>query len=219
MQNFVSVDGRFRAEGLFQIYWLFVNFSMAAFIEISFIYQVNLSEGAPWLDGKSLGLKNHTLITCAILASGLTSALLFLVRYDKEELERLGAYSAELDLWDKAYKDCKMIKKSFRPLRCFSGCINFALSLWDYFLTLTLGHNYLSSGHTIWGVVTLAIPFLPGIEWHSMKGLKGGSHRLTWFLSSLFFPVTVVASRVSYSFFHYLMPLFSFWRSLCIVLD
>ena len=76
-----------------------------------------------------------------------------------------------------------------------------------------MGLNYLSSGNPIWGVVTLIIPFLPGIEWHSMKGLKG-SHRLTWFLSSLFFPATVMASRVIQSFLHYIMLLFSFCRSL-----
>ena len=45
-----------------------------------------------------------------------------------------------------------------------------------------------------WAIVTMIIPFLPGIEWYS-RDLKG-QHRLLWFFYSLFFPFTVVGFRV-----------------------
>merc|ERR1719341_2364729 len=56
-------------------------------------------------------------------------------------------------------------------------------------------------GHPIWGGVNLAIGFLPGIEWHSKKSLKG-QHRLSWFLSCLFFPLTIITSRFLAIFVH-----------------
>merc|ERR1711962_1246348 len=101
-----------------------------------------------------------------MISLGLTSVLLFLVqRYNNEKLERLATSVKGSALLDKAFQDCKTIRNNFKAVRCFNGCWNFALSLWDYFWTLKMGLNYLSSGDPIWGVVTLIIPFLPGIEW------------------------------------------------------
>ena len=70
-------------------------------------------------------------------------------------------------------------------------------TLMEYISTLMLCIEYLRDAHPIWGIVTIVIPFLPGIEWHSYKELVGPRHKLTWFLSSFLFPFTVIASRVS----------------------
>ena len=198
---------------MFQIYWLLVNTIMVAFIEIWLYHDMNLLEIAPVLNCEVVGFKNHTLLAGVIFVFAVTSILQFSVqRHDKlkkafiEEQEgefesfktccfEIKINSISQSLLDRALEECKN-RGPFRKMRCFFGCINFAASLWDYGTTLSLGLNYLSSGHTIWGVLTLVIQFLPGIEWHSQRDLRG-CHRLTWFLSSFFFPLTVMGSRVS----------------------
>ena len=205
-----SVDDRYRAELLFQIYWLLVNTIMVAFIEIWLYHDMNLLE----MKKEVVGFKNHTLLACLIFVFAVASILQFSVqRHDKlkkasliEEQEgeiesfktccfEIKINSISQSLLDRALEECKK-GGHFQIVKCFGGCIDFAASLVDYGSTLNLGLNYLSSGHTIWGVLTLVIQFLPGIEWHSQRDLRG-CHRLTWFLSSFFFPLTVMGSRVS----------------------
>ena len=105
-------------------------------------------------------------------------------------------------LFDKVLDECKNPKRAFGPFGTvvgfFNGSLAFGFSVYEYYSTLVLGLDYMSSGDTIWGVVTLIIPFLPGIEWHSRSDLMG-THRLTWLLSSIFFPLTVIVSRVDMS--------------------
>ena len=186
---------------------------MVAFIEIWLYHDMNLLEIAPVLNCEVVGFKNHTLLAGVIFVFAVTSILQFSVqRHDKlkkafiEEQEgefesfktccfEIKINSISQSLLDRALEECKK-GGHFQIVKCFGGCIDFAASLVDYGSTLNLGLNYLSSGHTIWGVLTLVIQFLPGIEWHSQRDLRG-RHRLMWFLSSFFFPLTVMGSRVS----------------------
>ena len=192
-----------------------VNASIVALIEVGLWQDIILAEIAPWLDGEHLGLKNHILLAGTILATALMSTVLFLVQRrksiqqdqaslirnhqkDAHQSFKLGCFEIEISgtsLLDQVLDNCKQRRKDFRIRRLLIYIWNFALSMLDYFLTLNSGLAYISSGNIIWGLVTWVIPFIPGIEWHSQRGLKG-SHRLTWFLSSIFFPLTVMGSRV-----------------------
>ena len=197
------------------MYWFLLNATTVALIEVGIWQDVISTKIAPWLDGEEIGFKNHILLASTILASGLLSTMLFLVQrresikpdqatplnnhqQDTHQGFKLCCFeiiNSGTSLLDGVLNNCKQARKDFRIKQCVIAACNFALSVLDYALTLISGLNFISSGNTIWGVVTWAIPFIPGIEWHSKRGLKG-SHRLTWFLSSIFFPLTVMGSRV-----------------------
>ena len=109
---------------------------------------------------------------------------------------------------DKALEDCKNWRQhwqiSISFFRKILVAVNaFAWSLfdvWDDILTsqnmILREHPTLGGQHPIWGGLVLVIRFLPGIEWHSSKESLKGQHRLGWFLSCLFFPLTIISSRV-----------------------
>ena len=200
-----SVDDRYQAEWFFQVYWLVVNIILVLTIEICLWGNVLSSERAPWLCNEHWGVKNNILIMVTIVVAGVASFAIFeWQRHCDRRAEQEGPENNEEgeSLFDKVLDECKTRKRPLSPggtvVGFFSGFIALGFSVYEYYSALVLGLDYMSSGDTIWGIVTLIIPFLPGIEWHSRSDLKG-THRLTWLLSSIFFPLTVIVSRVEMS--------------------
>ena len=187
------------------MYWLVVNIILVLTIEICLWGNVLSVDVAPWLFNEHWGVKNNILIMITIVVAGVASFAIFeWQRHCDRKAEQEGPENNEEgeSLFDKVLDECKTRKRPLSPggtvVGFFSGFIALGLSVYEYYSALVLGLDYMSSGDTIWGIVTLIIPFLPGIEWHSRSDLKG-THRLTWLLSSIFFPLTVIVSRVEMS--------------------
>ena len=97
--------------------------------------------------------------------------------------------------WNDVRKDLghHICKAPTTHLQLCQGIWGLFSPLMEYVITLMLGWTLFSEVRA-WAIVTIIIPFLPGIEWYS-RDLKG-QHRLLWFFYSLFFPFTVVGFRV-----------------------
>ena len=99
--------------------------------------------------------------------------------------------------WNDVRKDLghHICKAPTTHLQLCQGVWGLFSPLMEYVITLMIGWTLFSEVRT-WaiGIVTMIIPFLPGIEWYS-RDLKG-QHRLLWFFYSLFFPFTVMGFRV-----------------------
>ena len=67
-------------------------------------------------------------------------------------------------------------------------------SVLDLVTDFQLGVDHWNNGNLVIGMLTIAIPFLPGIQWYTTITTE---YKLTRFLSSLFFPVFLVAFKVS----------------------
>ena len=197
-----SVDDRYQAEWFFQVFWLVVNIILVLTIKICLWGNVLSVDVAPWLFDEHWGVKNNIWVMNMIVVAGVVSFAIFEWQRHCDmtpEQESLESREEGECLFDKVLDECKNRTRPFGPAGTvagfFNGSLAFGLSVLEYFSALTLGLGYISSGDSIWGVVTLIIPFLPGVEWHSRSDLAG-SHRLTWLLSSILFPLTVIISRV-----------------------
>ena len=152
-----------------------------------------------WISGPFLFVSSWPLAPCH---SSFSSAKDTLIRDPRSRKPRRKSFL------DKALEDCKNWRQhwqiSISFFRKILVAVNaFAWSLfdvWDDILTslnmILREHPTLGGQHPIWGGLVLVIRFLPGIEWHSSKESLKGQHRLGWFLSCLFFPLTVISSRV-----------------------
>ena len=181
-------------ERFFQVYWLVTNFLLVAFIE-SFIqikkdpFHIGPADTIPRILGKTWGYSNHLILTCSNRPGKPTqqekgTSLLDHVLNAQNNLFK-GQFSNE----------GPGTRRRIIVFRIYLALQDLGLSIYEYFTILVLGLNLRSSNNPIWATVTLAIPFLPGIEWHSKTHLKG-THRLRWLLYSLFFPFTVLYFRV-----------------------
>ena len=146
-------------------------------------------------------LNFRTLLACLILATGLLSYVLFLCRRYSDmtpKKEKKKHSKTQTSLWEKALDDCKNWRQKQKwHLVSFSVSLSaFVWILIDFFSKTINAEVLHSDGHTIWAAVMMSTMFIPGLQWHSMDSLNNGSNRLIWFLSSLFFPLTITASRV-----------------------
>ena len=200
-------------ERFFQVYWLVTNFLLVAFIE-SFIqikkdpFHIGPADTIPRILGKTWGYSNHLILTCFVFFMGVISFSLFLWqrsssnRPGKPNQQEKGTslldhvLNAQNNLFKgKFSNEGPGTRRRRIVFRIYFALQDLGLSIYEYFTILVLGLNLRSSNNPIWATVTLAIPFLPGIEWHSKTHLKG-THRLRWLLYSLFFPFTVLYFRV-----------------------
>jgi len=194
ISTLTTVDHRFGAERLFQIYWLAVN--------LVIIVLCGLVHGTDFIFPREHRY-NLVFISTSIagICSGILSFALFFLSRTREEKEahpvpdqEARAMNPQQMLFEKALEDIgqgNVQQSEFR--RDFSGlyvCLDLPFSIWNSFKIAVI------QGDPIWGVVGLLIDFLPGLEWHSRKDLVGPQNRLNWFLSSLFYPGFVFWSRV-----------------------
>ena len=205
-----SVDECYYFERVFQVYWLVTNFLLVAFIE-SFnqikrdTFHSGPADTMPRILGKTCGYSNHLILTCFVLFMGVISFSLFLwQRNSRKRPEKPTQKEKGTSLLDHVLNaQNNLLKGNFsneislkERIRCaIIGCLNLGFSIAEYSTTLMTALNLRSSNNPIWAAVTLAIPFLPGIEWNSKTHLRG-THRLRWLLYSLFFPFTVLYFRV-----------------------
>jgi hypothetical protein len=187
---YLSVDDRYRAEKIFQIYWFTVN-------NIALLC-IWLHDRVPNLLGP-LTFKESVLI--AAMLSGVLSFAVFFVQRGRAALDDDNDNNEdehEDNLFEKALRmDRVQSTRKEKQRKYIIGVVNVSLSWADYWTRILTFLEFWKSGDNIWASVTLLIPFLPGLEWYNNRQLVGPQHRLHWFLASLFFPFFVVGSRVS----------------------
>ena len=85
--------------------------------------------------------------------------------------------------------------KNFSVQVFFIGLfISVSPTVFDLVTDFSLGVEHWNNGKQFLGMLTMAIPFLPGIQWYATVKTE---YKLSRFLSSLFFPVFMVAFKVS----------------------
>ena len=154
----------------------------------------------PVLVEEGLLLNSRTLLACLILGTGLLSYVLFHCQRCSDmtpKRQEIEESKTDRSLWGKALNDCKNWRKTqnWQWGRTTVSVSSFVSSLLDPGAYIWVAIGFYSREYRIMAVGAISIIFLTGIQWHTMGFLKG-SHRLSWFLSSLFFPLTITLSRV-----------------------
>ena len=145
-------------------------------------------------------MNSRTLLVCLILCTGLLSYVLFHCQRCSDmtpKRQEIEESKTDRSLWGKALNDCKNWRKTqnWQWGRTTVSVSSFVSSLLDPGAYIWVAIGFYSREYRIMAVGAISIIFLTGIQWQTMGFLKG-SHRLSWFLSSLFFPLTITFSRV-----------------------
>lgn len=152
----------------------------------------------------SLGTQEINSVLCVAFSSGTLSLIIFFAQRSKknsikethEETNSKPLNPESDQLFDRALT---AIKENKHPgIAFWRRLSDVVFVLFDY--GYEVSHFYaLLPTDPIWSGVGLLLNFLPGLQLHSYKHLGGRNQRLSWFLASLFFPFTVVLSRVNIS--------------------
>ena len=199
----ISVDERFHAENVFQIYWLLANTILLAAgainAHLNTRYEIFYSSAIR----NNIHVFNRALLVCFI--TGPLSYVLFWFQRREEVPEPLEIKSQDEDneqseekrLFEQVLEDIKLGK---RPnVNVFVRLADLIFLLFEYlffvflFVTGVLGANY------IWSALHLLFAFLPGVAWYSYSNLVDSKNRLYWFFSAICFPGFVAWARVSLS--------------------
>ena len=171
----VSVDHQFRAERIFQIYWLAINLVLIPICglvhDTDYIFPREHRYNLVFISTSIIG-------ACA----GALSFVLFSLSRTTEEKEsalnqEARALIPQTRLFERALEDRgqgNVLQSEFR--KDFTGLfilLDFPLSVWSAMKTVYYGDP-------IWGVVTLLTDFLPGLEWHSRKDLVSLTKSYYW---------------------------------------
>ena len=104
--------------------------------------------------------------------------------------------------WKKAWtykRPCSLV--NFTVTTFVINIIFSAFHFYDFIVDNQLGWEYILSNKPrglFYGVITLLIPFLPGIRWYA--SVKTEKHHFARFVTSLFFPFFMIIFKVSSRF-------------------
>ena len=206
-----SVDERFHVEYIFQVYWLISNTILLTFGAINAnlnTTKILVSEAVRW----NINVFNGALIACLIFGP-LSYALFWFQR--REELPKprevksqdTNDQSKEKRLFEQVLEDIRLGK---RPnVNVIVRLANVVFLLLDYLFLISHFWDMIHGANPIWNALIILFGFLPGVAWHSHTNLVSSQNRLSWFLSSLFFPGFIIWTRVRLSFQHIITIVFS----------
>ena len=195
----VSVDDRYHAERVFQIYWLIANTISLAMGAAN----VNLNTSDIFTSEavkKNIAMFNGALYFCLLLGP-LSWVLFWFQRREKfnevvSEDERENSEEVQVRLFERVLEDIKLGKRP--KVHVFVRLANIFALIVDYSkIILHVRDLIRDRSDPVWGGLLILFPFLPGVAWYSHSDLVGPQNRLTWFLASLFFPGFVTWTRVS----------------------
>ena len=164
----LSVDHRFRAEQIFQIYWLAAN--LLLLLSSGLVHSLGFNSPR----NQSYNLLFISICVAGACTGALSLALFFLSQKREENEADLVLKKGERPessrkmLFEKALEDRgreNVLHSEFR--RDFSGLWVFV----DYPGQCYVALNFFHTKDPIWGVLCLLHIFLPGIAWHSRKEL------------------------------------------------
>ena len=74
-----------------------------------------------------------------------------------------------------------------------------SLSAWDVLSDEMLGVEFLLDQQPIFGILTILLTFLPGLNFYRYKkNMVGRKYTITWIFACLFFPITFLISKVKH---------------------
>ena len=197
----VSVDDRYHAERVFQIYWLIANtisLAMGAANANLNTSDIFTSEAVK----KNIAMFNGALYFCLLLGP-LSWVLFWFQRRERNneavsEDEQENSEEVQVRLFEQVLEDIKLGKRS--KVHVFVRLANIFALIVDYpKVILQVRHLIRNRSDPVWRGLLILFPFLPGAAWYSYCDLVGPQNRLTWFLASLFFPGFVTWTRVNLS--------------------
>ena len=151
---------------------------------------------------KNIAVYNGVLCFC--LALGPLSYILFWFQRRNEATEKDSEDEQknceEVRLFEQVLVDIKLGRRP--KVHAFVRLANVFAVMLDYPIillrikTIIVGE---AEGNPFWNGLSILFFFLPGFAWYSHRDLVGPQNRLTWFLSSLFFPGFVTWTRVNLS--------------------